>query len=549
MQVYSFTNFGYESPLINVETDLQEGKPSIDILGISDALVGDMRDNLKASFANSGVDFPDGRILLFFSPADLKKTKTEPLELAAALSVLNAKDGNFPNRRVFAIGELTLSGEIKGINNPFSDLRIVSGIQTAIDNGIYTFVVPKGAGKYIPKDFEYLEVSSIKELEEKARSISNFTLSKGIDGVDFNVNEEVSFPDKEISVSEDYLSSVSNAVKSIEIAIAGKHNILLTGAPGSGKDLLMNELIPALTPELTVKEAKDVTRIKSIAGLLEKNKVLEKISPFRTPHQSVSMESLVGGGASLLPGEISLAHNGTLFLSDAAEFKTSCLHLLRVPLENKKICLSRVGRSTFFPADFQLAMTCQPSPSGFLLEDGQKYPGSKQDVSRYLNKLSSPLIDSIEIKNYMLPQQKTEPVSISDMKNRIKTAYEIQRKRGIYNSKMKEEDISKYCKLDAETRKLYEKVVKEGGYSKKEIINLLRVSLTVANMDGREQIQLQDFKTSLAVSMNEPMRKMLNEYTRNEYKYVDVTKARNSNRKPSVESKKQKTSVYEGRSL
>ncbi len=287
-------------------------------------------------------------------------------------------------------------------------------------------------------------------------------------------------------------------IRAIEIAVAGKHNILATGAPGCGKTLLTQTLMPALTPKLTEEEAKQITRINSLAGL-DSPKRDNLIPPFRMPHQTATIEGICGGGPNCRPGEISLAHNGTLFMDETAEFRSSVIQLLRVPLESRQITLSRAGRSTTYPADFQLAMTMNPCPCGCYGSPDKICLDSARSIEQYWKKISDPLLDRVEIKTFVQKDVKdTRKISIEEMKAQIATAFEIQRKRGVYNSHMTPEDIQKYCKLDNESQAYLDK--EEDKLTPIEKSNLLKLSLTIANMDGREEIHINDIKEARELS-------------------------------------------------
>ena len=267
---------------------------------------------------------------------------------------------------------------------------------------------------------------------------------------------EVKFTDYEKPSFD--LKGHSKALRAISIAVAGKLNILAYGAPGCGKTMLLQGLIPYLTPCLTVEELESVKRLYALAGMEYKNECI----PFRMPHQTASIEGMCGGGPNLRPGEISLAHNGTLFLDEAAEFKSSVLQMLRVPLEIKQITLARAGRSTIFPANFQLAMAVNPCPCGNYGEKDKVCLCSAKSVEMYWKKFSAPLLDRIQIKIHVeKDESETESVSLEKLREQVANAYRIQREVGKYNR-----DLA----FSGDTRKS----------------NIKKVALTIANMDNRE---------------------------------------------------------------
>lgn len=506
MQILTFSPFGYDGSLITVEADLRRGIPTVDVVGLSDGSVKESRERMRAAILNSGLEFPSERVLISLSPADLKK-EGSGFELPIAISVLaEANKDNYPNEKVFVMGELLLAGNIKNVRS------IEAGIETAINMGINYFIVPKDVDYDFPENCKVLKVSNLSEAVEKGKSIENFI---SIEQKEKHDDLNIVFPevDEDNLIDQEFLDKHSEIVKAIEIAVAGKHNLLLTGAPGCGKTMITQKLIPALTPCLTEKEAESVNRIKSLAGLPIKNDLK---APLRRPHQTASIEGMCGGGSSIRPGEFSLAHNGTLFLDETAEFRTSVLQTVRVPLESKSITLARAGRHTVYPANFQLVMATNPSPDGNLMSENRICLDSSKSVELFWKKFSNPLLNRIEIKRFMEPDSKDYSKELSDsldkMKERIATAYKIQRKRGIYNAHLNGVDIEKYCNLkDKESKTLVERI-KESGASERELNNLLKLSLTVANMDGREQILGKDLKQAFEVSLNDKMRTILNTF-------------------------------------
>ena len=508
MQILTFSPFGYDGSLVTVETYLRRGIPAVDIVGLADSSVKESRERMRAAILNSGFEFPSERVLMSLSPADLKK-EDFGFDLPMALSVLaEANKDNYPSEKVFVMGKLLLAGNIENVRG------IEAGIETAINEGINYFIVPKDVDYDFPENCKVLKVSNLAEAVEKSKSIENF-ISFEQKGKHDDLN--IVFPevDEDNQIDQEFLDKHSEIVKAIEIAVAGKHNLLLTGAPGCGKTVITQKLIPDLTPCLTKKEAESVNRIKSLAGLPIKN---ELKAPFRMPHQTASIEGMCGGGSSIRPGEISLAHNGTLFLDETAEFRTSVLQMLRVPLESKSITLSRAGRSTVYPAKFQLVMATNPSPDGNFLAEDRICLSSVKSIESYWRKFSSPILDSsplldrVEIKKYMDNKQEENGVadSIEEMKNKIATAYKIQRKRGVYNAHLTPSDIENYCELKDEASKAFFQKIEKTNLSPRGLNNILKVSLTIANMDGREQILEKDLKQAFEISSDEKMRTVLN---------------------------------------
>ena len=491
LNVYTFSPFGYEGAIVQVETDLRRGIPAYDIVGISDGTVKETRERIRYAFSNSGLEFPAERVLQSLSPADLKKDS--PLDLSMALSILG-KTQNYPiDEPVLALGELELSGGIRPVRGA------VAAVNSARAYGI-TNVVCDPATAELLKDIhgiKILAVDNLKEANEKLHEKDAFhpttpQLYKN-DTVEFNED----YLDKE-TLDSLPMDGHFETIRAIEVAVAGKHNILATGAPGCGKTMLMQSLMPALTPKLTEEEVITPRRIASIAGLDSPNRDIH-IPPFRMPHQTASIEGICGGGPNCRPGEISLAHNGTLFLDETAEFRSSVLQMLRVPLETQQITLSRAGRSTVYPANFQLAMATNPCPCGCYGSHDKICLDSAKSIDLYWKKFSDPLLDRVEIKTFVEKDEKdTRKMSIETMKAQIATAFEIQRKRGVYNSHMNPQQIEEYCKLDKEGQEYLDRESENLTVRGKN--NLLKVSLTLANMDGREEIHLNDLKEARELS-------------------------------------------------
>ena len=512
-KIYSYESFGYEGALVTVETDLRRGIPAIDIVGLADSAVKESRERVRAAFKNSGLEFPAERVLMSLSPADLKKDSAAH-DLAIALSVLNEKYG-YKGEPVLALGELELSGKLRPIRS------VYAAVENAIKEGIRNIIVPKQNVEEVLAipGVNVLGVSSLEEAHEKL-----------INNEPFVTKETFVEPAKELGIkfNEELLSEAMNTnlegyydtARAIEIAIAGKHNILLEGAPGCGKTLLTQHLIPGLTPNLTNEEAQTTTRIWSIAGLLKPTEGLKKDVPFRMPHQTASIEGICGGGTKVNPGDISLAHNGVLFLDEAAEFRSSVLQMLRVPLETHSIALSRAGRTTVYPANFQLVMATNPCPCGNYGVEGKICLCSEKSREMYWKKFSDPLLDRIDIKQHVEKNEKdSREISAAEMKAHIENAFRIQRKNPHYNASLAPEEIAKLCSLNGECKKYFDEHTKE--MSERSKAKMLKLALTIANMDNRTEIALDDLKE--ARELNSPLFEKPNEF-RKEPVYEAVAK-------------------------
>ena len=419
MQIFSFSPFGYEGSLVSVEVDLRRGIPAVDIVGLADGAVKESRERMRSAIRNSGYDFPPERVLISLSPADLKK-EGAGFDLAVALAVLNAKDqldekeeafscgadndktdvqetdgGAFaegdsleiqsdskwkapfisPNGDdVLVMGELELNGKVRPVRG------IHAAVSTAQSSGIRLCIVPS-ANSDEAREVPGMKVFGAENLTEAFESLNNsksFTSKEDFEksgktniGLEKNGIPDGSYEIDGVlfgPVEEGYEYSEVHGqkflIRGLQIAASGGHNLMAYGPPGCGKTLALQRF-QALLPLLTLEESQPVTRIYSIAGLLQSGESAVRTPPFRMPHQTATIEGMCGGGTHLTPGEISLAHNGVLFLDEAAEFRTSVLQMLRVPLESGAVTLSRAGRTSVFPAQFQLLMATNPCPCGY----------------------------------------------------------------------------------------------------------------------------------------------------------------------------------------
>lgn len=490
--IYSFSPFGYEGSLVNVEVDLRRGIPAVDVVGLADGAVKETRERVRSAVINSGFEFPSERVLISLSPADLKK-EGAGFDLPVALGILNAKeDSGIIEENVLVMGELELSGRVRAVKG------IHAACSTAFASGIQYAIVPK-ANFEEACSVQGLKVAGVESLEEAVSALKDVTCF----GKAFEIKEEsaksVLFSDEE-GEDIDGLELPKRLIRAIEIAVAGKHNLLITGRPGCGKTMAVQRLIPLLTPNLTVDESQSVTRIWSLAGLMKPTEPLVRKTPFRIPHQTASIEGICGGGPNCRPGEISLAHNGVLFLDEAAEFRSSVLQMLRVPLESHTITLSRAGRSTTYPANFQLIMATNPCPCGNYGSKEKICLCSAKSVEMYWRKFSAPLIDRVGVILNMDDSEEKSSVDIEELRKHIKIAFEIQRKNPAYNNNLSTWDLSEKAKLDDEAMNILDSWVIKHDVGTRRESNILKVSLTIANMDGREIISKDDVLEAISYS-------------------------------------------------
>jgi len=466
MAIYSFSNFGYEGALVTVEVDLRRGIPATDIVGLADGEVKASRERVQAAIRNSGLEYPNERVLISLSPADLKK-EGAGFDLPIALGVLQKKF----TENVLVMGELELSGAIRPVRG------VHAACSTALASGIQYAIVP---------------MENLNEaLESGIKAIGCNTLSEA-----FNLPEELST--RKIATVDSYDETITfrepDAEQKIEmtekemlalvVGASGRFNMMFFGSPGCGKTILM-QYMQYLTPSLTEEESKFVKRIYSLAGLPIKDET-KVYPPFRMPHQTASIEGICGGGPNCRPGEITLAHNGILFLDEAAEFRSSVLQMLRVPLENKTISLSRAGRTTVYPANFQLLMALNPCPCGNYGSKDKICLCSQKSVDLYWKKLGGPLLDRVPIRLHIDPEEEErKEYSLEELQSYVKKATEKSREIGTSFCDLTVEQI-----VDIMPVNIYERLTKiagEYGWSERRRYDLYRVWITIVSAFGHSE--------------------------------------------------------------
>lgn len=499
MQIFSFSPFGYEGALVSVEVDLRRGIPAVDLVGLADSAVKESRDRMAAAIRNSGFEFPPERVLISLSPADLKK-EGAGFDLPIALGVLaagamNSGDGSFIDESVLIMGELELSGKIRPVKG------VHAAVATAVACGILRCIVPVqnldeakeivGAKVYgadcLENAFRALKDTGYYESKTNSEESNVPSDCEEINGVYFTKV----LPEYEFSL----IRGQGKLIRALQIAAAGGHNLLAMGSPGCGKTMSMQKF-PALNPLLTFEEAQSVTRIWSLAGLIKPSESLIRVPPFRIPHQTSSIEGICGGGVNCRPGEISLAHNGVLFLDEAAEFRSSVLQMLRVPLENGGITLCRAGRSTHYPANFQLLMAVNPCPCGNFGSKSKICLCSSKSIEQYWKKFSAPLLDRVDIRVHVETQEKVDKKerenleSTEIIRQKIANAINIQRKRqGIKNTNLMPDQLLKYCSLDLESKNILDAALERYGFSSRAVSSILKVARTIADMENSQKIK------------------------------------------------------------
>lgn len=486
--VKSMTLHGLEGFIVDVQVDVAGGLPCWEIVGLPDVSIREAKERVRTAIKNSGYEFPSRRIVINLAPATIKKVGSAfdlPIAIAILLATENINEFDFEN--VAFVGELSLDGNVHSITG------ILPMCIEAKKLGIKEIVVPKENAKEasIVDGINVIPVSSLNQV------VAYLNKSIKINPEKFNSNELIK-SNQVYNLDFSEVKGQKNIKRAIEVAASGGHNCMLIGSPGSGKTMMARR-IPTILPKLSFEEALEVTKIHSVAGNISENSPLIINRPFRFPHHTISKTSLVGGGAVPKPGEISLAHYGVLFLDELPEFEKSTLEVLRGPLEDGKITISRVNATLTYPSKFMLVASMNPCPCGYYGSD-KECSCSNQAINKYLGKISGPLLDRIDIQvevssvKYKNLNSNTQEETSEQIRKRVEETRKIQLERykecGIYsNSELTPKLIEKYCKLDEKSKIILEKAFNKLGLSARAYARILKVARTIADMDKSENIQ------------------------------------------------------------
>lgn len=490
--VKSMSVQGIDGFEIEVEaTTIRGQQQMISIIGLGDQAVKEAGERIQAAIEFCGYDIPKEKVIISLAPGNRRKRGSH-YDLAMTIALLQQTDQICAkNMEAYAlIGELSLNGRLRPCNG------ILPMVTEARQCGIQSVLVPYENWKEA-ETVKGINVVGIRTLREAVQFLEGkITPSK--DTVEINIPDKVTVQD---SVDFSDVKGQKDLIDAIVLGAAGGHNVLMIGEPGCGKTMIA-ERIPTILPKMTEKEALEVTKIHSISGLLPEDHGLMVHRPFRAPHHNISLNALIGGGSYAQPGEVSLSHNGVLFLDELAEFSKSTLDALRQPLENKKVTIARVNGTNTYPTHFMLVAAMNPCPCGY-------YPGSKcrctdYEIMHYRGKISGPILERIDIQKnvrhvdyFQLSEEKSEQNS-EELRKKVENARTIQQER--YkdeplincNAQMTTSMIQKYCRLDKETTELLKSASEKYGYSARVIHKLLRLARTSADLRGADNINKED---------------------------------------------------------